>query len=220
MRMFRPYFRKRNTPERIVPREDLPKVFGARTTNYRRRVGTTVSSKFGRYPWHDDFLRKHHFEIKIFADVGAANSLGAPATFAAKRALGPNSRVFAIDILSFDHQAAKSVVEKANFPTFMQKLGELKLVKPKLKLETTDVTPVLLAISRHPLTYRNLVPVCDAIRFAMTSGYMAPRDLELAIENISASLRDGGYLLNQHQIFQKMPSGWKVVADGDVLNMG
>ncbi len=207
--------RKKHTNHIGDERGVLAKYFATKKRSY---VGTpaksTVMSQLGRHKWHLDFLRAHRSEIKIFADVGSASSIGAPTTFAAKQALGKNSNVYAVDILKFDSDAAATLVKRLNSPSFTHVRGELKLAKPKYLLNPEDVIPVQLAISRRSLTYKGAVPLCDAIRFAVTSGYMTPEHVSASLKNISASLKQGGYLLSEDVILRKLPSGWRVVQRG------
>ncbi|VVB98933.1 Uncharacterised protein [uncultured archaeon] len=126
--------------------------------------------------------------------------MGAPTTFEAKLALGRDSKVYAVDVLKFKPMK-DNAYGKSEGVSFLRKNA----------LKPSDITPVLLAISRRPLTYNCTVPVCDAIRFAHSSEYMTPRQSLASLRNISASLKVGGYLFNEDVILQKTPSGFKVV---------
>jgi len=54
--------------------------------------------------------------------------------------------------------------------------------------------------------------MCDAIRFAENSPYMTPEHVVSSLNNISASLKMGGYLLTSGVILRKMRGGWVIVA--------
>ncbi len=119
----------------------------------------------GRYPSHDKFLRENASQIKVFADVGASFLLGAPTTIDAKKALGPNSKVYATDI-------------------------KLISADGKAKLEKEGVTALTHSIVQSPLPY-----LCDAIRLANVSMHLQPKDRRQALRNCWKSLREGGYLM-------------------------
>jgi hypothetical protein len=75
----------------------------------RARWNRTVTYA-GRYPLTNKFLQKHKNSIRVFADVGAANLVGAPTTIDAKKALGKEAQVFAVDkILSQEDLGVKGV---------------------------------------------------------------------------------------------------------------
>jgi len=76
-------------------------------------------------------------EIKVFADVGAANSYGAPTSFDAKKALGKNARVVAVDVLKLNQREIKRFSELWD-----------------VKVTPTDVEELLHAISRSPCPLR------------------------------------------------------------------
>ena len=118
-----------------------------------------------RYPFHDTFLRKNASQIKVFADVGASFLLGAPTTIDAKKALGPNSTVYATDIRHISGQ------EKA-------------------KLEKEGIATLTHSIVKSPLPY-----VCDAIRLANVSIHLQPKERREALKNCWKSLREHGYLI-------------------------
>jgi len=79
-----------------------------------------------RFPRLDNFLRKHKSQIKVFAEVGAANGKGAPMAFDARTALGRSAKVFAVDVVKM----------------------------PEEHLRGQKVIPVLHAISKRPLPFK------------------------------------------------------------------
>ncbi|VVB75762.1 Uncharacterised protein [uncultured archaeon] len=89
-------------------------------------VAAKQISSSRRFPTLDKFLRKHKSQIKVFAEVGAANGKGAPMAFDARNALGRSAKVFAVDVVKM----------------------------PNLYLNQRRVTPVLHAISRKPLPFK------------------------------------------------------------------
>lgn len=127
-----------------------------------------AASHSGRYRRHSSFLRKNRGHIRVFADIGCAIACGAPTTINAKRVLGKESKVFAVDIVDLEQLG----------PETKQKLGRGK------------VTPLAHSISKEPLPFK-----CDAIRFANVSYYMTQSDRRKALVNIWRSLKNGGYLL-------------------------
>ncbi len=65
------------------------------------RLCSSQYTASNRYQWHDKFLRENADKIRVFADVGVSFLLGAPTTsIDAKNALGPNSTVYATDLIS------------------------------------------------------------------------------------------------------------------------
>lgn len=64
---------------------------------YRFAVRNRGHTWRGRYKLHDAFLFANRDKIKVFADVGAGNKVGAPTTIDARDALGSQARVVAID---------------------------------------------------------------------------------------------------------------------------
>ncbi len=173
---------------------------GAKTKNERRtmtlrRVVHTVYSAPKRLSEHDAFLREHRAEIKVFADIGAANSIGAPTSFDAKHALGADSRVVAIDIMKFNADAAKK-----------------NLAGHKMPLKQGDVEPMFHSLSRKPLPFK-----CDALRLATVTNYMTESERRRTLVNAWKSLRPGGYLLGaqirQQFVLQKTKRGFRMVKD-------
>jgi SAM-dependent methyltransferase len=120
----------------------------------------------GRYPKHNLFLKKHKNTIKAFADVGCALAAGAPTVFEAKKLLGKNTTIYAVDIKGMPSP------------------------KEAAKWKKEGIKPLIHSISKAPLKQK-----CDAIRFANTSYYMSQSDRRRALVNIWKSLREGGYLL-------------------------
>ena len=112
---------------------------------------TVISPLVNRYPWQVPFLRRHRDKIGVFADVGAANSIGAPTAFAAKQVLGDNSRVYAVDISKFNLQSAKAVVEIANSIGPITLLSVPESLRSKKHVQPSDVLPVLHSILRFPV---------------------------------------------------------------------
>jgi len=64
---------------------------------YRCAVRNRTHTWGGRYGLHNDFLRANKDRVKVFADVGAGNVVGAPTTVECKKILGPDARVIAVD---------------------------------------------------------------------------------------------------------------------------
>jgi SAM-dependent methyltransferase len=53
-----------------------------------------------RYPRLNSFLIKHKAQIKVFADIGAGVTGGAPTTIEAKKILGEKAKVVAVDVFN------------------------------------------------------------------------------------------------------------------------
>ena len=125
--------------------------------SFRRRrpglFGSDYTSQ-GRYPMHNDFLKKTRGKIRVFSDIGCAIVLGAPTTLEARNALGKNSAVYAVDV-----KEAKLEVKK--------------------DLEKKGLTLLGHDIAKAPLPVK-----CDAIRFANVSNWMSQSDRRRAIVNI------------------------------------
>ncbi|VVC00266.1 Uncharacterised protein [uncultured archaeon] len=51
-----------------------------------------------RFRLHEKFLSKYRGGIKVFADIGCALAQGAPSTTEAGKALGPDAKIYAVDV--------------------------------------------------------------------------------------------------------------------------
>lgn len=154
--------RKREREEPITFRELLgQKYFPAR----RHPVKLSFITYHGRFRGHEEFLRRHKVEIRIFADIGCALPRGAPTTIDARKALGSRPIIYAIDV--------------PEAPP-----------KDEAELRRHGIEPFLHSIANGPLPF-----LCDAIRFANVSEYMSPNQRRKAIVNIWRSIKQGGYLL-------------------------
>ncbi|MEK6958239.1 MAG: hypothetical protein AABW99_04665 [archaeon] len=140
----------------------------------RSRLFQGSASHRGRLPFHVTFLKQKREEIKVFADLGCALELGAPTTVDARKALGNDAKVYAIDTYDVEFEDGK--------------LRDNLLKK---------FTPLKHSISTSPLPFQ-----CDAIRFANVSYYMSESDRRRAVYNIWKSLRAGGFLLGSTQYFE------------------
>ena len=108
--------------------------------------------------------------------------LGAPTTREIKVILPESSKVYAVDVVG--NQRVVSMLQKEG----------IEVLYP------------------YSIIERPLPEKVDIIRFTNVARYLSPADAEKAMINIDKSLKLGGYLLHEAHIFQKTPTGYKLIA--------
>lgn len=186
----------------------ISKVHSSGGLPYAKRQVITAPPSFTyseRYPRHDKFLNEHREKIRIFADVGCGIVKGAPTTIDAKKALGNESKVYAVDFTDNPKMSDLSTTPPAAILKKWLKTedrGTRERLKRIIRVEASDLRKARKAIKeggiipkKHLISQAPLPFQCDAIRFANVSMHMSHSERRNALLNIWNSLKPGGFLL-------------------------